>query len=51
MQKDGERRIGAEESCLVNGCEALHLVVQKSAAVTKTADDGKGDGGQNADER
>ena len=49
MQKDVERYNGAEESCLVDGREAIRLLVQKSAILTEAADDGNGDGDQNGD--
>ena len=49
MQKDVEWCNGAEESCLVDGCEAVRLLVQKSAVLIEAADDGDGDGGQNDD--
>ena len=49
--RDGERCNGAEESYLSDGCEALCLIVQKSGVVTEATNDGKEDGGQNADER
>ena len=49
--KDGEWCNGEEESCLVNGCEAHHLIFQKSVVVIRAANDGGEDGGQNDDER
>ena len=36
----------AEDECLVSRCEGVHLIVQKSTAMTKATDDGNKDGSE-----
>ena len=38
--------MGAEDGHLVNGCEAIHLIVQKRRVVIEAATDGNKDGSE-----